>query len=170
MAAHSLRPDQKRRHMRNLIRPIFTVVLFASVVNATAADKVQGYSRADLTSAAALREHAREDATAYQLLESLTTEVGPRPAGSPGDRAAVAWAQREMQRLGFANVHTMPVVVPHWVRGEAEFSVLTPWPAAFPTLVLGGSIGTGSEGLETEAVMVKDLDALAQLPAGAVKD
>src|SRR3982751_6054387 len=146
MAAHSLRPDQKRRHMRNLIRPIFTVVLFASVVNATAADKVQGYSRADLTSAAALREHAREDATAYQLLESLTTEVGPRPAGSPGDKAAVAWAVREMQRLGLANVHTVEAQVPHWVRGDAEFTVLAPFPQTMPTLALGGSVGTGTEG------------------------
>jgi Zn-dependent M28 family amino/carboxypeptidase len=110
------------------------------------------------------------DSTPYQLVESLTTEVGPRPAGSAADRAAVAWAQREMQRLGFANVHTVPATVPHWVRGEAEFAVLTPWPQTMPTLALGGSVGTGSEGLEADAVMVKDLDALAQLPAGAVKD
>jgi Zn-dependent M28 family amino/carboxypeptidase len=75
-----------------------------------------------------------------------------------------------MQRLGFANVHTVPATVPHWVRGEAEFSVLAPWPQSMPTLVLGGSVGTSSEGLEAEAVMVKDLDALAQLPAGAVRD
>ena len=61
-------------------------------------------------------------------MESLTTEVGPRPAGSPGDKAAVAWALREMQRLGFANVRTMEAIVPHWVRGEAEFAVLAPWP------------------------------------------
>ena len=62
------------------------------------------------------------------LVESLTTEVGPRPAGSPGDKAAVAWALREMQRLGFANVRTVEAIVPHWVRGEAEFSVLAPFP------------------------------------------
>jgi carboxypeptidase Q len=128
------------------------------------------FTRADLAAAATLRERAMSDSTAYKLVESLTTEVGPRPAGSAGDRAAVAWAQREMQRLGFANVHTVPATVPHWVRGEAEFAVLTPWPQTMPTLVLGGSVGTGSEGLEADAVMVKDLDALAQLPAGAVKD
>jgi carboxypeptidase Q len=155
---------RKQKHL------LIIASLLSLITAVSAENHGNSFTRADLSAATTLRERALSDSTAYQLVESLTTEVGPRPAGSPGDRAAVAWAQREMQRLGFANVHTMPVVVPHWVRGEAEFSVLTPWPATFPTLVLGGSIGTGSEGLETEAVMVKDLDALAQLPAGAVKD
>src|SRR6185295_97747 len=153
--------------MRKQIYPL----IFASLLSLfTAARAADTFTRADLTAAATLRDRALSDSTAYQLVESLTTEIGPRPAGSPGDRAAVAWAQREMQRLGFANVHTVPVAVPHWVRGEAEFSVLAPWPQVMPTLALGGSVGTGSEGLEADAVMVKDLDALAQLPAGAVKD
>ena len=99
------------------------------------------FSRADLAGAATLRERAMSDSTAYQLIESLTTEVGPRPAGSEGDRAAVAWAQREMQRLGFANVHTVPTTVPHWVRGEAEFAVLAPWHQNMPTLALGLVMG-----------------------------
>ena len=96
----------------------------------------------DLAAANTLRERALADTTAYRLVESLTTEVGPRPAGSAGDKAAVAWALREMQRLGFANVRTMDVIVPHWVRGDAEFAVLAPWPQPMPTLALGGSVGT----------------------------
>jgi hypothetical protein len=39
-----------------------------------------------------------------------------------------------------------------------------------PTLALGGSVGTGTEGIEADAVMVKDLEALAALPSGAVKE
>ena len=155
--------------MRKQKSPLLIACLSLLIAAANAENPGNSFTRADLATAATLRERALSDPTAYRLVESLTTEVGPRPAGSPGDRAAVAWAQREMQRLGFANVHTVPVAVPHWVRGEAEFSVLGPWPSTFPTLALGGSIGTGSEGLEADAVMVKDLDALAQLPAGAVK-
>jgi carboxypeptidase Q len=150
--------------------PIFAVILLGLCAAANAAEKSPAFSRADLGAAETLRTRALADATAYQLIESLTTEVGPRPAGSPGDKAAVAWGLREMNRLGFANVHTVDAVVPHWVRGEAEFSVLAPWPQNMPTLALGGSVGTGSEGLEADAVMVKDLVALAALPAGAVKD
>jgi hypothetical protein len=156
--------------MPKTICPIFTALLLASITAAGAANKPQPFTRADLAATTTLRERALADATPYQLVQSLTTEVGPRPAGSSGDKAAVAWALREMQRLGFANVRTIEVMVPHWVRGEAEFAVLAPFPQTMPTLALGGSIGTGSEGIEADAVMVKDLDALAALPAGAVKD
>jgi carboxypeptidase Q len=156
--------------MRKQSYPIFAVLVLVSFVAAAAADKPPAFTRADLSAAATLRERALEDATAYQLVESLTTEVGPRPAGSPGDKAAVAWGLREMQRLGFANVHTVEAMVPHWVRGESEFAVLAPYPQIMPSLALGGSIGTGTEGVEADAVMVKDLAALAALPAGAVTD
>ena len=156
--------------MRKQNLPIFAISLMVFLTTSTAADRAPPFTRADLAAAATLRERALVDATAYQLIESLTTEVGPRPAGSPGDKAAVTWAQREMKRLGFTNVHTVEAIVPHWDRGEAEFSVLTPYPQTMPTLALGGSVGTGSEGIEADAVMVKDLEALAALPAGAVKD
>ncbi len=156
--------------MRKQNFPIFAVLLLALFTTATAADKPPAFTRTDLAAATTLRERALEDATAYQLIESLTTEVGPRPAGSPGDKAAVAWGLREMKRLGFANVHTVEAIVPQWIRGEAEFAVLAPFPQSMPTLALGGSIGTGTEGIDADAVMVKDLEALAALPAGAVKD
>ena len=137
---------------------------------ASAAEKSPAYSKVDLAAADKLRERALADPSAYQLITSLTTEVGPRPAGSAGDKAAVSWALREMQRLGFANVRSVEVAVPHWVRGEAEFAVITPWPQSMPTLALGGSVGTPAEGIEGEVLMVKDLEALKALPAGAVKD
>ena len=156
--------------MRKQTYPIFIGLLLTFFNSVSAADKPPAFSRADLAAAATLRERAAADATAYQLIESLTTEVGPRLAGSPGDKAAVTWAQREMTRLGFTNVHTVEAIVPHWDRGEAEFSVLAPYPQTMPTLALGGSVGTGSDGIDADAVMVKDLEALAALPAGAVKD
>ena len=136
----------------------------------TAADKAATFTKNDLAAANTLRERALADENAYRLIESLTTEVGARLAGSSGDRAAIAWAQREMQAFGLANVRAMEVLVPHWVRGEAEFAVLTPWPQIMPTLALGGSVGTPSEGIEAEAVMVKDIESLKALPEGAVRN
>jgi carboxypeptidase Q len=157
--------------MRTYKSPIFAASFLAFFAAANAADKAAPpFARADLAVADTLRTRALADETAYRLVESLTTEVGPRPAGSSGDQAAVAWGVREMQQLGFANVRTQEVTVPHWVRGEAELSVVTPWRQSIPTLVVGGSVGTSSEGIDAEAVMVKDLDALAALPPGAVKD
>jgi carboxypeptidase Q len=169
MAAHSLGTTNPLL-MRIQPRPLLTLSLLGLLVTASAAETTGHFSREDLAAAATLRERALKDDTALALVTSLTTEVGPRPAGSAGDKAAVAWAVREMKRLGLANVRTMEVTVPHWVRGEAEFSVLAPWPQAMPTLALGGSVGTEPEGIEAEAVMVMDLGALAALPAGAVQD
>jgi carboxypeptidase Q len=157
-------------HMTKHKSRIFCASILLMAGLATAADKSSAYSRADLSSANSLREKALADTTAYRLVESLTTEVGPRPAGSPGDKAAVAWGLREMQRLGFSNVHTVAAPVPHWIRGQAEFAVLAPFPQHMPVLAIGGSVGTGPEGIEADAVMVKDLAALAALPAGAVQD
>jgi carboxypeptidase Q len=142
------------------------LLLFTSV---DAADTSAGFARADLSGADSLRQRALSDSTAHELVSSLTTEVGARPAGSAGDKAAVAWGLREMRRLGFENVRAEVVTVPHWVRGEAQFAVVAPFPQTMPTLALGGSIGTPAEGIEAEAIQVKDLDALAALPAGAVK-
>jgi len=154
--------------MRTFKSLLIAVSLLGGLTSAFAADKL--LSKADLAAANSLRERALADPTSWQLVESLTTEVGARLAGSTGDKAAIQWGLREMNRLGFSNVRAMEVTVPHWVRGEAECAVLAPWPVNIPTLALGGSVGTDPAGVEAEAVMVKDLAALAALPAGAVKD
>ena len=48
------------------------------------------FSPAVLEEARALRERALTDDAGYELLRSLTTEVGTRSAGSPGDARAVS--------------------------------------------------------------------------------
>jgi carboxypeptidase Q len=168
MAANSPR-SRDRDGMRTIKSLLLAGSLATVFAAASAADKIPNFTRSDLRAAQELRERALSDATAYQLVESLTTEVGPRSAGSRGDKAAVAWAAREMQRLGFSNVRTVEVSVPHWVRGDEEFAVLAPYPQVMPTLALGGSVGTAPEGIEAEAVMVKDVAALSALPPGTVQ-
>ena len=123
-----------------------------------------GLDSADLAAAHALRDRALQSSLAYELATSLVTEVGPRSAGSPGDRAAVAWAVRNLQQLGFANVRTMEVLVPNWERGEASLRVLEPFPQSMPAVALGGSIGSREEGVQAEAIQVRDLEALQALP------
>ncbi|MBK6598995.1 MAG: M20/M25/M40 family metallo-hydrolase [Proteobacteria bacterium] len=130
----------------------------------------QSFTPKDMAAAAELRDRAMNDNTAYELVTSLTTEVGPRAAGSPGDRAAVEWAERNLRRLGFSSVRRMDVIVPHWVRGTASFEVRSPYPQSMPVLALGGSIGTADTGLTADIVMVDNLAALKALPPGAVKD
>jgi len=168
MAANSLGTDVSGR--MHIFKPLLIATsLLALHGRISAAEPASTFSKTDLRAAKTLHERASKDDTAYQLVQSLTTEVGARSAGSAGDKAAVAWGVREMQRLGFSNVRTMEVKVPNWVRGEASFKVLAPSPQSMPTLALGGSVGTPPEGIESDAVMVKDLAALSALPADAVR-
>ncbi len=113
--------------------------------------------------AAALREKALEGTGAYELVRSLTVEVGPRLAGSAGDKAAVAWALAKLRALGFDDVRAEPVEVPHWERGAIEGRITAPYPQPVALVALGGSVATPAAGIEAEVVEAPTLAALAGL-------
>src|SRR4051794_26967490 len=117
----------------------------------------------------ALREQAQKSELAMQLVTSLTTEIGPRPAGSPALLRAADWALAAMRRLGLDNVHSEPVTVPHWVRGEATGEILAPWPQPVVLTALGGSVGTPEEGVTAELVRYPTLAALTAAPEEQVR-
>ena len=117
----------------------------------------------------ALQRAALAGSGAADLARSLATEAGPRLAGSPGLARGVEWGVRTLTRLGFKNVRTEPVTVPHWERGEAEGTILAPFPQSVAVAALGGSIGTADGGLEAEVVATANLDSLAQLDPQAVR-
>jgi carboxypeptidase Q len=118
--------------------------------------------------AAALRDEALAGNRALEIVRSLTVEVGPRSAGSPGDAAAVAWALRTLGGMSFDRVWSEKVMVPHWVRGSAEGAILTPHPQTVVLVALGGSVATPAAGLEAPVVMVDSLEALDALDTGQV--
>lgn len=107
------------------------------------------------------------DGRAYQIAESLSDGVGPRPSGSDGAARAVKWAVSEMRALGLKNVHTEPVRVPHWIRGAAEAEVLAPSRQAIQLVALGPSVPTGPAGITAEVVAVASFDELKALGDGA---
>lgn len=121
-----------------------------------------------LEAAAAARDRAAAENQAYETVESLLIEVGPRFAGTPGDGAAVAWAMRTMREAGFRNVRAEPVQVPQWVRGDVDVSITGPFPQPLVAVALGGSIGTPAGGIEAPVLEVDDLDALRALTAEEV--
>ena len=119
--------------------------------------------------AAGLRERALASDLAWDLVASLTTEVGPRLAGSAGDRRAVAWAVAALERLGFEDVRRESVTVPRWERGEGDGEILAPFPQPVHLTALGGSVGTPEEGVTAEVVELHDLAALEQAPEEQVR-
>lgn len=106
---------------------------------------------------------AAEPATpqlAYQLVEELTTEVGPRLAGSPGDAKSVEWATKRLKSLGFDKVWTEEFITPFWQRGHARLEIVSPFPQSLVLTALGGSIGTSADGVEASVVMFNSLEEL----------
>lgn len=114
----------------------------------------------DLALAARLRDAALRDTWAYALVESLTTEVGARPAGSDGDARAVAWAAERLRALGLANVRAEALALKVWQRGPASARLLAPVEHALVMTALGNSVGTPEGGLQTEVAYYPDLASL----------
>ncbi len=117
--------------------------------------------------AAQLRERALQDKTAWQVVESLTTEIGPRLAGSEADARAVRWAEAKFKALGYDKVWLQPVSFPKWVRRSEYGEVLGEHSQVLKLTALGGSPG-GT--VETEVVRFADLAALEAVPAGALAE
>jgi len=138
-------------------------LLVLMIASAAAARDSDSWSAADLAAAATLRERALSGTRALDHVTSLTTEVGPRLAGSSGDRAAVVWALNRLRDLGFEDAQAQPVTVPHWERGQTEIEITAPFAQPLVGAALGGSVGTSEEGIEAPVVTVASLDQLEAL-------
>lgn len=117
----------------------------------------------------AIRDEALKDDVAYAFTEGLTTEVGPRPAGTPQEARARDWAVARLKALGFANVRAEPYTMPVWVRGREEARILSPFPQNLVLAALGNSGSTGEKGLEGEIVYFPSIADLEAAPEAAVK-
>jgi carboxypeptidase Q len=119
--------------------------------------------------ASSLHKEALAGTRAFDIVRSLTVEVGPRPAGSKAHDAAVAWGLRTLKELGFSNVRAEKVTTPHWERGAESGEILAPWPQPVHLAALGGSVGTPEEGIEAQVIEVPSLDAVDKLDPAQVK-
>lgn len=130
-------------------------------------DSAQAYSRV----AQSIFEKSLRDSYSHALLLELT-DIGPRLSGSAQAASAVEWAERAMRHLGFDNVRLEPVKVPRWVRGDVEEarpvfsrgangSISSD--STYSICALGGSIGTGEDGIMAEVLEVRTFDELHSL-------
>ena len=119
---------------------------------------------------AALREQAlHHDTYAWDIVEGLTTEVGPRLAGTEAEARARAWAVRKLTSLGFSNVRVEEFDMPVWVRGEEKGEILAPFPQPLALTALGNSGATPARGIEAEVIGFPTMAALEAAPAEAVR-
>ena len=117
---------------------------------------------ADPQKAAQLRDAALHDDTAWKVLESLTTEIGPRPAGTPAAARARDWGVAKLTALGFSNVHVEPFAKQAWLRDTEAGEIIAPFPQKLALLGLGLGVSTPPEGVTAEVVV---FDSLAELKA-----
>jgi len=105
------------------------------------------------------------DEIAWDFVEGVTTEVGPRQAGTPSEARAREWAMAWLKAQGFQNVANEPFEMETWVPGETHSAEVTaPFPQPFVIQPLGNSASTGIDGISAEVVefgSVADLSAAA---------
>lgn len=142
-----------------LVRVVPAALLVLASAPATCAEPTT-IDEASLAMAVRIRDDAVRDTEAFEILESLTTEVGARVAGSDGDARAVAWAKAKFEQLGFDRVALEPVTFPRWRRGAERGEIVAPFPHALHLTALGGSVGTGGKAIEAEVVEFATFDAL----------
>jgi hypothetical protein len=121
------------------------------------------------TTAEQLRERALVDSTAWDVAESLVTEIGSRPVGSPAMARAKDWAIATLTALGLQRVQAEQFTKENaWFRGEESAEVVAPYPHELSILGLGNSAPTPAGGLEGEIVLFSSIHDLMAAPAGSL--
>ncbi|MFP5330217.1 MAG: M28 family peptidase [Alphaproteobacteria bacterium] len=130
---------------------------------------VPAFAHAVRPEVAQLRDAALQDNYAWDIVEGLTTEVGPRLAGTEAEARARDWAVKKLKALGFANVRVETFDMPTWTRGPESAEILVPFPQKLVVAALGNSASTPPEGIAAEVVGFDTLAELEAAPDEAVR-
>lgn len=155
--------------MRRLPLTLLAASMLLATGIASAANPTTTISAAAVKTAEQLRDKAMHDDTGYRIVESLTTEIGPRLAGSDADQRARDWAVAKFKALGYDKVYTEEVKYPLWVRRSEHAAIVSPFPQSLVLTALGYSPGTPKGGLTAQIVKFDSLDALKAADPASVK-
>lgn len=109
------------------------------------------------------------DMLAWDFVEGITTEVGPRQAGTEAEKRGRDWAVAWLKRNGFRNVADEPYQMETWVPGELhKAEIIAPYAQPLVVQPLGGSASTGPEGITAEVVYFRNVDELRAAPDGSL--
>ena len=149
------------------MKKLITALLLTSsmAANANSAE----FTQKQLQQVDKVRTSALNSDLSYKLLESLTTEVGPRLPGTKNDKKAVAWAKAKFNELGFDKVWLEEATFPEWRRYSESGKILTPSEQPLHLTALGNSISTPKDGITAPVVLFETLDELKAAPANSLK-
>lgn len=120
-----------------------------------------------------LAEHAERaleaDVLAWDFVEGLTTEVGPRQAGTEAETRGRDWAVRWLKANGFAQVAVETFTMDTWVPGDVmRAAVVSPFAQPLSVVPLGNSAATPVGGLTAPVVRFASYADLEAAPAGSL--
>ncbi len=157
-----------RFHMKKLLLLTAALPSFAFAQSVPPMDASVPRSAGVSHDVAKLRDAAMNDTVAYDIVEGLTTEVGPRLAGTEAEARARTWAVAKLKALGFSNVRIETYTMPVWVRGEETAEVVSPFPQKLRLTALGNSGATAPGGLTAPVVYFSSIADLQAAPAGSL--
>ena len=108
------------------------------------------------------------DEIAWDFVEGITTEIGPRLAGTEDEARAREWTMEWLRNHGFANVVNEPFPIQTWVRGEEQARIIAPFPQPVVVTALGYSGATSAQGIRAEIVHFATTDELRAAPEGSL--
>ena len=154
---------------RMIARSLAAAALLAAGT-ALAASAAAQTATAQTAAARTATERAQTDDIAWTITEGLTTEIGPRQAGTEAEAAARRWALARLAELGFGNVREEQYAMPTWVRGAEEASLTGPFqPQKLAITAIGNSGSTGAKGIEGDIAYFAGFDALVAAPDDQVR-
>ncbi len=126
------------------------------------------FTETQLKNAKILHDKALQDTLGYALIESLTTEVGPRLAGTEAELRARQWALKEIKKLGFKHAQVESFTLPKWQRIHETAEIISPFPQPLVISALGGSGSTPATGVRGKVVKFNSLSELQAVSDGTL--
>ena len=152
-----------------MLRTLTPFVLAALVaVMPAIADKADVLDPDIRAQAERLMEAGLKDDVGLEFTESLTTEIGPRLAGSDAEWRARQWAMIKLKDLNFQQAYIEDFNLPYWERVSESASVVGPNPQNLLVTALGGSKSTPKGGVEAGIVRFASLADLKAAPADSL--
>ena len=96
----------------------------------------------------------------YDRLAMLTDTFGNRISGSQNLENAIDYMLDELKKDGLDNVHGEVVNVTNWHRNTEYAKLLSPREYDISILGLGTSVGTPSEGITADVIVIRSFDEL----------
>uniref|UniRef100_A0A146M5V7 Carboxypeptidase Q n=1 Tax=Lygus hesperus TaxID=30085 RepID=A0A146M5V7_LYGHE len=97
----------------------------------------------------------------WNELANFTDKFGSRIVGSENLENSIDFMLERSKKFNLDKVHTEPVTVPHWIRGDESATLLLPRVKKLNMLGLGGSVATPlPEGITAQVIVVEDFDEL----------